>query len=178
MSSNARCGTRTASATRRSTLVRRWPPYGRTRTGRAAGFTIVEMLGVLTVLGILAAIGVTSTRGALERGRNAQAIAEIMSLDLQIQEFRATYDSLPASLAGINRAGIKDPWGNAYAYGRIPDLVGRVRKDRFLIPLNSDFDLYSMGADGQSVGPLTDYRSFDDLIRANNGGYVGRGADY
>lgn len=33
--------------------------------------------------------------------------------------------------------------------------IGGARKDRFLVPINSDFDLYSMGKDGQSVGPLT-----------------------
>ncbi len=179
MSSNARCGNRPGRAKQRVRQERRrWTSCARVRGGRETGFTIVELLGILTVVGILTAIGVTSTRGALDRGRNAQAIAEIMSLGLQIQEYRATYDSLPASLAGINRAGTKDPWGRAYVYGRTADLVGKVRKDRFLNPLNSDFDLYSKGPDGESVGPLTDSRSFDDILRANDGGYVGLGAEY
>jgi general secretion pathway protein G len=47
------------------------------------------------------------------------------------------------------------------------------RKDRFLVPINSDYDLYSMGPDGQSNEPLTVPVSRDDIIRASNGAYVG-----
>jgi general secretion pathway protein G len=47
------------------------------------------------------------------------------------------------------------------------------RKDRFLVPINSDYDLYSMGPDGESVEPLTAAKSHDDIIRASNGAYVG-----
>jgi general secretion pathway protein G len=48
-----------------------------------------------------------------------------------------------------------------------------MRKDRFLVPINSDFDLYSMGKDGESVPPLTAQKSRDDIIRANDGAYIG-----
>ena len=46
-------------------------------------------------------------------------------------------------------------------------------KDRFLVPINSDFDLYSMGKDGKSQMPLTAKDSRDDIIRANDGAYIG-----
>jgi hypothetical protein len=46
-------------------------------------------------------------------------------------------------------------------------------KDKSLHPLNSDYDLYSMGPDGQSQTPLTAKASRDDIIRANNGGFIG-----
>jgi general secretion pathway protein G len=47
------------------------------------------------------------------------------------------------------------------------------RKDRFLVPINSDYDLYSMGPDGASAPPLTAKASHDDIIRASDGAYVG-----
>jgi len=53
-----------------------------------------------------------------------------------------------------------------------------VRKDHNLVPLNTDYDLYSMGPDGNSVGPLTAKASRDDIIRANNGSYIGPAANY
>jgi general secretion pathway protein G len=56
--------------------------------------------------------------------------------------------------------------------------MGKVRKDRFLVPINSTYDLYSMGADGRSVGPLTAAMSRDDIIRANDGAYVGLAEGY
>ena len=56
--------------------------------------------------------------------------------------------------------------------------IGGARKDRFLVPINSDFDLYSMGKDGQSVGPLTAQKSHDDVIRANDGGFYGLASNF
>jgi general secretion pathway protein G len=56
--------------------------------------------------------------------------------------------------------------------------IGGARKDRFLVPINSDFDLYSMGVDGESVGPLTAKKSHDDIIRANDGGYYGLASNF
>ena len=47
------------------------------------------------------------------------------------------------------------------------------RKDRFLVPINTDFDLYSMGKDGESVPALTAAKSRDDVVRAANGAFIG-----
>ena len=55
---------------------------------------------------------------------------------------------------------------------------GRPRKDRFLHPINSDYDLYSMGKDGESVEPLTARKSHDDIIRANDGSFVGLAVEF
>ncbi|MEE8106831.1 MAG: prepilin-type N-terminal cleavage/methylation domain-containing protein [Planctomycetota bacterium] len=56
--------------------------------------------------------------------------------------------------------------------------VGQARKDHFLVPLNSDYDLYSKGPDGKSSPPLTAEASRDDIIRANDGAYFGLASDY
>lgn len=50
--------------------------------------------------------------------------------------------------------------------------------DRSLHPLNSDFDLYSMGKDGNTAKPITAKISQDDIIRANDGGFVGLARRY
>jgi general secretion pathway protein G len=55
---------------------------------------------------------------------------------------------------------------------------GQMRKDRNLVPINTDFDLYSMGKDGETVMPLTTPKSQDDIVRASNGAFVGLGSDY
>ncbi len=52
-------------------------------------------------------------------------------------------------------------------------VVASPRKDRFLVPINSDYDLYSMGPDGQTSEPLTVPLSRDDIVRASDGAYVG-----
>jgi general secretion pathway protein G len=51
--------------------------------------------------------------------------------------------------------------------------VGGARKDRFLVPINSDFDIYSMGKDKDTVAPLNPPKSHDDIIRASDGGFYG-----
>jgi general secretion pathway protein G len=55
---------------------------------------------------------------------------------------------------------------------------GKARKDKFLVPINSDYDLYSDGQDGQSASPLTAKASQDDIVRAANGRYVGLASQF
>ena len=67
---------------------------------------------------------------------------------------------------------------SAYAAGAGNGSAGKPRKDRFLHPINSDYDLYSMGKDGESVEPLTAQKSHDDVIRANDGSFVGLAIEF
>jgi general secretion pathway protein G len=67
---------------------------------------------------------------------------------------------------------------SAYAAGAGNGSKGKPRKDRFLHPINSDYDLYSMGKDGESVEPLTAQKSHDDVIRANDGRFVGLAVEF
>jgi general secretion pathway protein G len=53
-----------------------------------------------------------------------------------------------------------------------------VRKDGRLNPLNTDFDLFSTGKDGDTTGPLNARASRDDVVRANNGAFIGLGENY
>ena len=55
---------------------------------------------------------------------------------------------------------------------------GQARKDHDLVPINTDFDLYSQGPDGRSAPPLTAAMSRDDIVRANNGRYIGEAEGY
>jgi general secretion pathway protein G len=85
-------------------------------------------------------------------------------------------------LADVGLGGMTDPWGNPYQYmkiaGQDKKSVGTLRKDRFMVPINTDFDLYSMGPDGKSASALTAKISQDDIIRANDGQYIGRASEY
>ncbi len=73
-----------------------------------------------------------------------------------------------------------DPWGQAYRYFNIMTAKGKgnLRKDKALNPINSDFDLYSMGKDGDSKLPLTPKVSHDDIIRARDGKFIGLASDF
>jgi general secretion pathway protein G len=55
---------------------------------------------------------------------------------------------------------------------------GRLRKDEQRAPLNTDFDLYSMGPDGASAAPLPAQPSRDDVVRADDGAFIGLAINY
>jgi general secretion pathway protein G len=134
----------------------------------------------LTVLAILVAVAVPTYTRYRERAAVSRAIGEIATIDLAIQRFETQNMRLPASLADIGFGGQLDPWGRAYVYLNIAEAMGlgAVRKDRNLVPVNSDFDLYSAGKDGASQPPLTARASADDVLRANNGTFIGLAKDY
>jgi general secretion pathway protein G len=87
------------------------------------------------------------------------------------------YGQYPETLEELDQPKLTDPYGFAYEYLVIfgkpkSDIQGKWRKDRFLVPLNYDFDLYSVGKDGVTQAPLTAKASYDDIIRANNGRFI------
>jgi general secretion pathway protein G len=131
------------------------------------------MLAVL-LLGILVAVALPFYKGYRERVRVAQAVTDIRAMAMVASNYWNDNHAYPASLADIGFAGRLDPWGSPYVYYNI-DAGGRgaARKDHALNPLNTDFDLYSMGADGKTMSQITLGASLDDVIRASNGAFVG-----
>ena len=72
-----------------------------------------------------------------------------------------------------------DPWGTPYEYLNLDGVpIGQMRKDQALVPINSDYDLYSKGPDGLSQKPLTAAPSRDDIVRGNDGSFIGVAEDY
>jgi general secretion pathway protein G len=150
------------------------------RTSR--GFGMVEMMVTLVVFGLLSAIAVPAYQGVIDRAKVKRAVGDIAGMHIEIEEFRLkNNDQLPASLAHLNIDGLNDPWEQPYEYLDIAGAgpgKGAFRKDGKLNPLNSDYDLYSIGADGKSAGALSAKSSRDDIVRANNGAFIGLGEDY
>ncbi len=142
-----------------------------------AGFTLIELIIVIAIVGILTSIAVPNYIKYKEKARVVAAITDLKFLEKEIMNFGAENDALPVNLILIGKDNFLDPWGRPYQYLRM-DGTGKPRKDHQLHPINSDFDLYSMGRDGQSKAPLTAKPSMDDVIRANNGGYYGLVSNY
>ncbi|WP_279342395.1 prepilin-type cleavage/methylation domain-containing protein [Geotalea sp. SG265] len=141
------------------------------------GFTLLELILIVSALAILAAICLPALSTYVQKARVARAIVEIRGLEKDIKMFLDDNGRLPEGLGELGQGTPRDPWGNPYQYLKIAGSQlkgkGSLRKDRNLVPINSDYDLYSMGADGQSIPPITAQPSQDDIIRANNGAYIG-----
>ncbi len=155
--------------------------HGGRRCASRAGVTLIELLLALAVVALLAGIAYPSYLQYIERTRIAEAITDIATIEQAIARYQIHNNgALPDDLSQIGMDSMRDPWGNPYRYTNIDNTKGKgkLRKDKNLVPLNTDFDLYSMGADGASQLPLTAKASRDDIVRANNGDFVGLATDY
>jgi general secretion pathway protein G len=136
----------------------------------------------VAIVAVLIAIVVPSYASYRYRVMVAQAKSDIISLGPSIDQYRLNNDRFPDSLADIGNGGMLDPWKHPYVYLNLssgaPGVAGKARKDKNLHPLNSDYDLCSMGMDGKTAGPLTAAASRDDILRANDGRFVGLASDY
>jgi len=83
-------------------------------------------------------------------------------------------------LAEIGLDQLRDPWDNPYQYLVVYGLTskGPVRKDHNLHPVNSGYDVYSLGPDGVTSTPFTSTLGKDDIVMANDGDYFGLACQY
>ena len=88
-------------------------------------------------------------------------------------------NDLPNSLADIGYGDLLDPWGNPYQFANHANISpGQRRKYKSTVPLNTDYDLYSMGPNGVTKAPITSANGYDDIIRAGDGEYIGPASEY
>lgn len=135
------------------------------------GFTLIEILVVVVILGILAAFVVPKFFDKPGEARQVKARSDIQSLATALNMYRLDNFAYPSTNQGLEalvtqpgglpearnwKAGgyvdrlPTDPWGRAYVY---------------LCPgQRGDFDLYSLGADGQpgGEGENADVASWDN----------------
>ena len=128
----------------------------------------------MSIVAVLSAIGIPKYQESVERARVAHAIGDIRTMQAELQGF----EDPPPSLASIGRSDMLDPWGRPYIYYPFPESHGHAppagaRRDRFLVPVNSEYDLYSQGKDGETSIAFTANASRDDVVRANDGSYIG-----
>jgi general secretion pathway protein G len=145
---------------------------------RQFGVTLLELIAVIAAVAILGSLAIPALQDYVQRSRTARAIGDIGAISLQLYRWQLNARMFPATLA---EAGIvmTDPWGRPYEYTRVQGTPqDQLRKDHNLHPINTDFDLYSRGPDGETRKPLTAQASRDDIIRANNGAYMGVAANY
>jgi general secretion pathway protein G len=123
------------------------------RNGKRRGFTLVEILLVVTIIGILAALVIPKIAGKSDQARRQKAFADVNGgikaalgiYDVDTGKYPASLNDLftqPSDVRGwkgpyLDGSMPEDPWGHPYVY------VYPGRKNP------TGYDLYSLGADGQ-----------------------------
>jgi len=144
------------------------------------GFTIIELVVAVAIIGVLGVLASASYNRYIEKARVHKASVDIVGIQFAIKQYEINNSVLPDDLGTIGQAAKLDPWGRLYVYVNLQGQNGNgsARKDHKLNPLNSDYDLYSLGKDGLTKSQITQKDSLDDVIRAHDGAFVGLASDF
>lgn len=118
-----------------------------------AGFSLIEIIIVVTMIALIAAFVVNKVAGQSDRAKVKLATAQVQTLAEKMQQFQMDTGALPTSLSDLVKvsgdvpgwlgpyakvAELKDPWNHDFQY-KIPGE-------------SAAFDLASLGADGKVGG--------------------------
>jgi general secretion pathway protein G len=126
---------------------------GISRHGKSRGFTLVELLLVLVILALIGGLVLPGIIGKAEGAKVKAASSQINRLAMAVESYYLDTGITPDNLDDlVNESGdvpgwngpyvkpssLKDPWGREYVYTQPGE--------------HGDFDIYSLGADGQPGG--------------------------
>lgn len=102
------------------------------------GFTLIEVLVVLSIVGILMAIVLANFTDARENARDKVRKSELKELQLALEVYKSQYGQYPAQGCGAPGAGWSGPgphsagWGiscEEYIVGLVPSFIGALPRD-------------------------------------------------
>jgi general secretion pathway protein G len=145
--------------------------------------TLVELLIVVAMVGTLLAIGVPAYNNYIDKVKNHQAIEDIRFIAAALKIYRTENGTFPETLDQVPPTQILGPWDHPYVYFKIEGKTKAEKQSKCrhlgtMIPMNNDFDLCSMGKDGKYNRNITTKQARDDIIRLNDGAYVGLVSEY
>ncbi len=145
-----------------------------------SGFSLVEILIAISIILVLSALAIPNYLAALDRARDSRAVGDIRTIGNAVLGYEVINHVFPTDLNQVGYGSNIDPWGQPYQYLNFAtnSNPSAERVDRFNVPLNSYFDLYSMGKDKESAPPLTAATSQDDIVWAEDGGFDGLATDF
>jgi general secretion pathway protein G len=131
----------------------------RRKLSRQRGFTLIEIMVVVIIIGLMAAVITTTVMGRVEGARVSKAKQDLHALEAALDLYKLDNISYPTGEQGLqalvtkpadpnllnwNPQGYvkrlsKDPWGRDYKY-EVPGTH------------NGQYDLYTLGEDGQVGG--------------------------
>ncbi len=142
---------------------------------KSKAFTVIEFAVVLVIVALTYATLSPAVMNIVDTAKSADSSEVIDDMQDLIDDFFDANGFFPDSLEDVYDPVPLDPWENPYQYTNHDNVQGqgKKRKDKNLVPINSDYDLYSMGPDGKTTSALTAAIIHDDIVRGRNGAYVG-----
>jgi general secretion pathway protein G len=119
------------------------------KLNRNKGFTLIELMVVITILGLLASIAAVNVMGFLKKAKIETTKEKMRNIQMAVKTYYMNHNRLPNALSDLcgpegsddrlldSDEPPKDGWGNDFVYQP---------KDK------RTFDLISYGADGQEGG--------------------------
>jgi general secretion pathway protein G len=126
---------------------------------RSGGFTLIEIMVVVIIIGLLAAVIVPQVVSKVDEAKVAKAKADIQTLETALTMFRLDNSKYPTTDQGLASL-VQQPTDPTIRHWRPGGYVPRLSKDpwgfdyQYTSPgtHSKDYDLYSLGADGQPGG--------------------------
>jgi general secretion pathway protein G len=148
------------------------------RTMDARGFSLIEVVMVIVLISIMIMLALPGLDEIKTRAQNARAMSEVRSLEKSIYAYNIDKGFMPINISDVEMGDAKDPWGNSYVFVDLIKNPAAAIKDSGLQPLNTDYDLYSKGKKGTHTANVTDPETRDDILRVNDGSFVGLGTQF
>ncbi|WP_020558952.1 type II secretion system major pseudopilin GspG [Thiofilum flexile] len=127
---------------------------------KTQGFSLMELLIVITIIGVLLAVAIPNMTGASDEGKRVAAASAIKNLETTLTLYQAQNSALPSTEQGLKALVTKpsgepiprnwqgpyikgakdipvDPWGREYRYASPGAKSG------------GDYDVFSLGKDGK-----------------------------
>lgn len=92
------------------------PAYFKYSHHKTKGFTLVELLVVISIIAILSVIGITVFSGVQKNARDAKRISDIKAIANALEQYHLQYGGYPCGLANSNSSVIGDG-SQANTYG-------------------------------------------------------------
>ncbi len=143
------------------------------------GFTLIETLIAIAAVSLIIILAVPVYHNYQDHDDVKQATRDISVINVSVTKYLLANNKLPANLSAVGMSFMQDPWGNPYQYiNHRTSLPNQHRKDKSLLPINNDYDLYSIGKDSNTALKLTEKFARDDIVLANNGKWIGKVETY